>query len=261
MINRIKGRKLWKVYHNWVVYQKTRLHSLLEERKSFGENRKLLFLEETPAVLWQTLWGSMVFVPLEQRSKSTSHPKRQENWLQFYYLPSYFVIIFITGFCIWCQQIFRNFSTRKKWKYEWRASERPAAWIHKPKTKFKWGAKKYRSIFRMNCMIGYRNSERSWLMKVLQKSFGETLSKEVKTLPVRLINLQWSREHTWNQVRASKVFSRFAKDPNCDICLKTKNNKGFLQKAYWTVVRHSGKFWWLDHSGSQNSKCRKWIAK
>ena len=44
---------------------------------------------------------------------------------------TYFSIIFITGFRIWCQQIHRNSSTRKKWKYEWRASGRPAAWIHR----------------------------------------------------------------------------------------------------------------------------------
>ena len=52
----------------------------------------------------------------------------------------------------------------------------------KPKTKIKMeNQQKYKEIFRMNCLIGYRNSERIWLMKVLQQSFGETQSKEVKT--------------------------------------------------------------------------------
>ena len=52
----------------------------------------------------------------------------------------------------------------------------------KPKTKIKMGnQQKYKEIFRMNCLIGCRNSERIWLMKVLQQSFGETQSKEVKT--------------------------------------------------------------------------------
>ena len=36
-----------------------------------------------------------------------------------------FSFLFITGFRIWCQQIHRKSSTRKKWKYEWRASGRP----------------------------------------------------------------------------------------------------------------------------------------
>ena len=35
----------------------------------------------------------------------------------------------------------------------------------------------------MNCLIGYRNSERIWSMKVLQQSLGETQSREVKALP------------------------------------------------------------------------------
>ena len=49
-------------------------------------------------------------------------------------------------------------------------------------------AKKYKEIYRMNCLIGYRNSERIRLMKVLQQSFGENLSNEVKTLPSHLMN-------------------------------------------------------------------------
>ena len=53
--------------------------------------------------------------------------------------------------------------------------------------------KRYKEIYRMNCLIGCRNSERIWLMKVLRQSLGETQSKEVKTLPGRLMNLQWSR--------------------------------------------------------------------
>ena len=27
------------------------------------------------------------------------------------------------------------------------------------------------------------------------------------------------------------VYTHFPKDPNCDICLKAENNKGFLQKS------------------------------
>ena len=35
-------------------------------------------------------------------------------------------------------------------------------------------SKKYKEIYRMNCLIGYRNSGIIWLRKALQKSFGET---------------------------------------------------------------------------------------
>ena len=58
------------------------------------------------------------------------------------------------------------------------------------------------------CLTGHRNSERIWLTKVLPKSVGETWCGEVHTLPVRLMILQWSREHTWNQVPASTVYLR-----------------------------------------------------
>ena len=72
--------------------------------------------------------------------KNTSHQKWQKNWLQFFTLCAIrspwfideflynahtdFLIIFITGFCIWYKQIHRKSSTRKKWKYEWGATEK-----------------------------------------------------------------------------------------------------------------------------------------
>ena len=76
----------------------------------------------------------------------------------------------------------------------------------KPKTKIKIGnRKKYKEIFRMTGLIGHRNSGIIWLMKVLQQSFGETQSKEVKTLPSHLMNFQRSREQKRNRVRVSTV--------------------------------------------------------
>ena len=39
------------------------------------------------------------------------------------------------------------------------------------------------------------------------------------------------------------VFSHFPEDPNCDICSKTKNNKGLLQKTCWYSRAQSGTFW------------------
>ena len=48
----------------------------------------------------------------------------------------------------------------------------------KPKTKINMeNQKKYKEIYRMTCLIGYGNSGRIWLMKVLQQSHGETQSK------------------------------------------------------------------------------------
>ena len=39
------------------------------------------------------------------------------------------------------------------------------------------------------------------------------------------------------------VYTNIPKDPNCDICLKTKNNKGFWQKTCWYSRAQTGKFW------------------
>ena len=68
--------------------------------------------------------------------------------------------------------------------------------------------KRHKEIYRMHCLIGYKNSERIWLMKVLQQSFRKTQSKEVKTLPSHLGNFQWSREQKWKRVRVSTVYIR-----------------------------------------------------
>ena len=103
----------------------------------------------------------------------------------------------------------------------------------KPKTKMKTrDLRKYKEIFRITCLIGYRNSGRIWSMTVLQQSIGETPYRKVQTLQVRLMILQWSREHTWKPGSGKhSAFTHFPKDPKCEICLKTENNKGFLQKT------------------------------
>ena len=80
---------------------------------------------------------------------------------------------------------------------------------HKQKTKIKMkDAQKYKKIYRMNCLAGYWNSERTWLMKVLQQTLLETQSKEDETLPSHLMNFQWSREQKWNRIRVSTVYIR-----------------------------------------------------
>ena len=96
----------------------------------------------------EALRGSWVFLPLDQRSKTTSHQKGEENWLQYIelcticgswfisefflnYTFTYYSMIFITGFRIWCQQIHWKSSIRKEQRYEWGATGRPAAWNHR----------------------------------------------------------------------------------------------------------------------------------
>ena len=38
------------------------------------------------------------------------------------------------------------------------------------------------------------------------------------------------------------IYTHFPKDPNCDICLKTKITRGFLQKTCWYRRAQRGKF-------------------
>ena len=71
----------------------------------------------------------------------------------------------------------------------------------KPKTKIKMqDAKKYKAIYCMTCRIGCRSSKRIWSMNVILQSQWETLSLDIETLPVLLMNYQWSREQKWNRV-------------------------------------------------------------
>ena len=79
----------------------------------------------------------------------------------------------------------------------------------KPKTKIKMkDAKKHKAIYCMTCPIGCRNSERIWSMNVVRQSYAETLSLDIETLPVLLMNCQWSREQKWNRVRVSMLCTR-----------------------------------------------------
>ena len=75
-----------------------------------------------------------------------------------------------------------------------------------PKTKIKMkDTKKYKAIYCMTCRTGCRISEKIWSMKVVLQSHGEALRLRIETLPVLLMNYQWSREQKWNRVRVSTV--------------------------------------------------------
>ena len=115
--------------------------------------------------------------------------------------------------------------------------------------------KKYKEMYRMKCLIGYRNSERIWLMKVLQQSLGETQSKEVKTLPSHLMNFQWSREQKWNRVRVSTVYIRTF-HPNFDICLKMKITRASCRRRNGTVVPRATDHKILNEEGESRNNHR-----
>ena len=80
-------------------------------------------------------------------------------------------------------------------------------------------------------------------MNVLCQSHGETLSLDIETLPVLLMHYQWSREQKWNRVRERTVSTRtFRKDPNCNICLKTKITRASCRRRAGTVVPRAENF-------------------
>ena len=113
--------------------------------KNWTYSWRLCFSKELPQFFLSgssaTIMG--IFTTGPARSKNTFHPKGQEVWLQFFKLcairspcficeffcnaHTYFFIIFNTRFCIWHKQIHRKCSTRKRWKYELGAMEKPAA--------------------------------------------------------------------------------------------------------------------------------------
>ena len=73
-------------------------------------------------------------------------------------------------------------------------------------------------------------------MNVVLQSHGETLRLRINTLPVLLMNYQWSREQKWNRVRVSTESPRtfrsthFPKAPKLRY-LEDKNDEGFLSKT------------------------------
>ena len=78
--------------------------------------------------------------------------------------------------------------------------------LQKPKTKLKMrNAKKHKEICRMNCLTGYRDSENLVDESTSTGPLEKTQSKEVKTLPIHLMNFTWSRKQKWNRVRGSTV--------------------------------------------------------
>ena len=102
--------------------------------------------------------------------------------------------------------------------------------------------KKHKEIYRMNCLIGNRNSKRIWLMKVLQQSLGnpeqgsQDTSKSSHELPMepRAKVEPGSCKHS--------VYAHFPKDPNCDICLMTKITRASCRRRAGTVVPRAERF-------------------
>ena len=109
-------------------------------------------------------------------------------------------------------------------------------------------AKKYKATYCMTCRIGCRISERIWSMNIILQSHGETLSLDIETLQSHLMNFhQSSRTKVETGSGKQCVSSHFPKDPNCDICLKTKKERGLLAEDVFLQSCPERKFlvtWW-----------------
>ena len=119
----------------------------------------------------------------------------------------------------------------------------------------------------MSCLIGYRNSGRFCLMKVLHQSLGETQGREVKTVPSHLMNFQWSREQKWNWVRVITVSSRtFRRTQFVTSAWRGKLTRAYCSRRTGTVVprvEHFGDLITADHinlSEESESRNNHWYA-
>ena len=128
----------------------------------------------------------------------------------------------------------------------------------KPKTNTRGIRRSTKRYIAWIAWIGYRNSERIWLMKVLQQSLWETQSKEVQ---VNFWTSIGGASKSGTRFGLAKCLHALSEGPKLWYLLEDKNNKGFLQKTCWYSRAQSGTCWWLDYSGSQSSQWRKWIAE
>ena len=70
----------------------------------------------------------------------------------------------------------------------------------------------------------------------------ETLSLDIETLPVLLMNYQWSREQKWNWVLVSMVSTRTFREAQIEISTSKKITRVSCRKRTGTVVPRAEKF-------------------
>ena len=63
------------------------------------------------------------------------------------------------------------------------------------------------------------------------------------------------------QKRKHSIFAHFPKDRKWDMCLRTKNYEGSVQKTPWSINTTCREVWSFDYSRSQSPQWRKWIPE
>ena len=182
----------------------------------------------------EALRGSWVYLPLDQRSETTSHQKWHEVWLQCFqqctncgswfisdfftnYTFTNFSIIFITGFRIYVNRYTENPAPERSGSTSVKLRWDPLRETTQTENKNKNGeSEEVQRDISHELLDWPQEFKEIWLMKVLQQNLGRTQSREVKTLPSHLINFQRSCDQKWNQV----------------LSFEDETYKGFLQETY-----------------------------
>ena len=203
-------------------------------------------LEGTPAVLsLEALWRSWENLPLDQWSKTTSHPKWQNNQLQYselrtircpwsvdellYFIFTCFFNIFIAGYC---DQHGKS-SNGKKWNYEWRVTVKPVAWI-RTNWKHKIRRRRITKWTIARCAECLQNSMENLVDKNVQPhQYSPSSSRELPMEP-RAKVVPGPGKHS--------IKTHFPKDRNCDICLRTKITRASCSRRTGTVVPRAENF-------------------
>ena len=124
----------------------------------------------------------------------------------------------------------------------------------KPKTKIKMeDAKKYKAIQCMTCRAGYRISENLVDERSPTELRGNPAPKDQDTSSSSHELPMESRANVEPGSGKHSVYTHFPKDPNCDICLKTKITKASCRRRAGTVVPRAENFGDLITAGHNNS--------
>ena len=156
---------------------------------------------------------------------------------------AYFFIIFIEGLCIWREQT-RKIPQLKEVEVRVR-SYGETRWtdLQKPKTKIKMkDAKKHRAIYCMTCRIVCRRSENFVdESSPLEPRWNPAPEDRDTSSSPHELRME-SRAEEVPDLGKHSVYTHFPKDPNCEICLKTKMTRASCRRLAGTVVHLSDNF-------------------
>ena len=221
--------------------------------------------------------GSWVFLPLDQRSKTTTHQKRQENWLQYIkqcatrcpwfideWVPPRQPPRLLQHLCrrirhlhrrdsvFWRQQVHGKSRNRKTGSASEELRRNP---LHRSTETKNTNKNKGREEVQSDLLHDFPD----WLQESRENLVGENCPWEPRGNPAPKDRDTSSSSHeSLLESRAKEdpgsgkhgVYTHFPKDPNCDICLKTKIARASCRRRTGTVVpraEHFGDFISADH--------------